>query len=128
MTEVVKKTKAPPFQKGNKFGKGRPKGSLNMSTTLKKALNTKLTLTDKNGNKKSQYTYEWVIEALIKKAISSRDVSAIREIFDRVDGKTSQVIDVGNKDDIPFKTESSFDAETIKEMARIIANEEGSAN
>lgn len=120
----TKKTKAPPFQKGNKFGKGRPKGSLNLSTRLKKSLEAKLTLDKKDGSKETKFTCDWVIDSLLMRAIKKGDVAAIREIFDRVDGKASQSLDIGNKNGEAFKTEMYFDKSTIKTIAKVIVDEE----
>lgn len=112
-----------PFGKGNKFGKGRPKGSVTMSTLLKKAMESQLVLKTKSGSKESRTTAEWIIDSLIKKAINSKDVAAIREIFDRIDGKPSQSVEVANKDDQAFKTEIShkLDKETMKTMKKMAA-------
>lgn len=111
-----------PFKKGNKMGaKGRPKGSVNLTTTLRKLLEQKLTLADKNGIKKTMTGREWVAESLMKKAIGKADVAAIREVFDRVDGKAAQTLDIGNKEGESFKTTLELDKETIKKMAMIVA-------
>ena len=74
------------FKKGNKIGKGRPKGSKNLSTTLADMLMQELPT--KSGPK---LTTELIVMGIIKKAILG-DVSAFREIMDRTEGKTVQSI------------------------------------
>mgnify|MGYP001614790561 CR=1 FL=1 len=72
---------------------GRPKGTLNMKTILRKMLETDLTLQEKapDGQYKSttRSGAEWVNKALMKKAIKG-DVSAIKEVLERIDGKVPQ--------------------------------------
>ena len=74
-----------PGNSGNPYG--RPKGSLSLIHILKEKLekipeNSKLSFA------------EAIIEALVKKAIADEDMSAIREIWDRIEGRPKDSIDV----------------------------------
>jgi hypothetical protein len=71
------------FQEGNPGGPGRPKGSLSLTTLLKKALqDTKLA----NVNiPAGQTVAEFFVENMIANA--SGNSSYMREIMERVDGK-----------------------------------------
>ncbi len=69
-----------PFQPGNKHGRGRPPAGRSLSEALRVALKEKLP----DGRTK----YRAVADVLVHKALSG-DVSAIREILDRTEGKVS---------------------------------------
>lgn len=83
-----------PFEKGNKFGKGRPKGSLNRSTIARKWLQT-----SKNGRnpltgQEEELTQEDIITlALIRKAMDG-DVSAYKALMDSGYGQAKESIDL----------------------------------
>ncbi len=71
---------------------GRPAGSLNLATKLMAALELEIERTSaKTGVSAKKKNADWIIASLINKA-STGDVSAIKEVFDRVDGKVSQTI------------------------------------
>lgn len=77
---------------------GKPKGTLNRSTILKRYLSAKLkdVPEDVPCELEGQITVEEAINlALIKKALSG-DISAIREIQDTVHGKITNVAEVNH--------------------------------
>jgi high-affinity K+ transport system ATPase subunit B len=85
------------FEKGNKGG-GRPKGSLSIVRILHKTLAKKINMTDKNTKELSKKTIaEGVVLALIQKAMKG-DVSAIKEVLERTDGKVTQKTDMHVKE------------------------------
>lgn len=74
-----------PFEKGNKLGRGRPPAGRSLSEALRVAL------TEKSPDGRSNYRA--VADALVAKARSG-DIAAIREVFDRVEGKAIQSSEV----------------------------------
>ena len=83
-----------PFQKGNKIGKGRPKGSRNKSTIFKEAL----ALKDKNG-----ITNEQKLLAMAIKVGLEGDLKAIFSLFDGAHGKDKQVVEQTNIEEKPLQ-------------------------
>jgi hypothetical protein len=77
------------FEIGNPGG-GRPKGSVSLVSILQKVLTQKVDITDpftkERGKKELQ---EAVVISLLTKAIKG-DVSAIKEVLERIDGKVLQ--------------------------------------
>lgn len=79
-------------QSGNPLG--RPKGSRNLTTNLKEFLDLEIITADPiTGDKVTCPVRSLVNAQLIKSAING-DVKAIREIFDRIEGKPKQKLDV----------------------------------
>ncbi len=77
-----------PFQKGHTLskGKGRPVGSQSLTENLR------MYLVRKNEVDPNSRTYrECLIDKLVSKAVGG-DTVAIKEVFDRVDGKPPQII------------------------------------
>lgn len=73
-----------PFAKGNTIGKGRPPAGKGLTESLR------LFLSRKNEVDPNKRTYrECLIDKLVAKAVGG-DTTAIREVFDRVDGKPPQ--------------------------------------
>lgn len=101
-----------PGQSGNPAGK--PKGRLHMTTMLRALLETQTT--DEHGNVNTHAAL--INQALAKKAASG-DTAAIKEIFERIDGKTSQVVEIGNRDDQAFKIQHSLGKEQIDEIVNV---------
>lgn len=96
-----------PFKPGNKGG-GRPKGSVSLVHLLKKALKQKIDITDpltKQNAKKA--LNEVIVLKLIQQAIKG-DVKAIKEVFDRTDGKSIQKNEHTGKDGNPIETKSAI--------------------
>lgn len=82
-----------PFVKGQSGNpKGRPEGSKSFRTLIKQFLET--AEVDVKGEKKDGYYA--VVAALYNKATKKGDIKAIREILDRIDGKTVQAIEQHN--------------------------------
>lgn len=82
-----------PGESGNPAG--RPKGSRNLSTILKEMLEEEITVDLGDGKKAKKAFKEVIIRKLIKKAADGSE-KAIATIFDRVDGKAQQFIDVSS--------------------------------
>lgn len=78
------------FEKGNKLG-GRKKGSVSLVSLLQKALDRKISLSDpmNGGQKTTQEVSEWIVTALLTKCVKG-DVTAIKEVLERIDGKVLQ--------------------------------------
>jgi hypothetical protein len=93
------------FEKGNKGG-GRKKGSVSLVYVLKKLLKKEIDIKDPftKAQSKAQLR-EAVALALVTKALKG-DVSAIKEIIERVDGKVLQ------------KTEITSSIKQIGEMSK----------
>jgi hypothetical protein len=101
-----------PGQTGNPLGK--PKGRLNMTTMLRALLETETV--DEFGNVNTHAAL--INQALAKKAASG-DTAAIKEVYERIDGKTSQVVEIGNKDEIAFKIAQSLGKDQIDEIVNV---------
>lgn len=69
---------------------GRPKGSKNLSTILKAMLEEDVEVVI-DGKKERRQFQEVIIRKLLKKA-NDGEIRAIKEIFDRVDGKSKQEV------------------------------------
>lgn len=79
-----------PFKKGNPIRGGRPKGSISLTTTLKKIINKEIQFKNPLNRKKETKTIrEWINLALVAKAMKG-DINAIKHIYDRIDGKVAQ--------------------------------------
>jgi len=75
------------FKKGNKFGKGRVKGTYSFIPMLKRELKKLDGMTNKTKG-------ELVIETLIDKAIKDKDIQAMKELMNRIDGMPNQKVAV----------------------------------
>jgi hypothetical protein len=77
------------FKPGNPGG-GRPKGSVSIVKVIERMLDQEISVKDPlSGNKEKKKVIEAVATALLVKGING-DVSAIKELLDRVDGKVVQ--------------------------------------
>lgn len=101
------------FQEGNQFAKGhgRPKGK-SLTTILKEALEMQVT---KDETKKAS---EWIVAALIKSSMDG-DIRAIKEIFDRIEGKPLQTINQTNHFD-PAKNGIDYSSLTKEQLEKFI--------
>jgi hypothetical protein len=70
---------------------GRPKGSRNLSTILREMLEEEIDV-NIDGVKLRKQFQEVIIRKLLKKA-NEGDIRAITEVFDRTEGKATQVIE-----------------------------------
>ena len=75
------------FKKGNKFGKGRVKGTYSFIPMLKRKLKELDGMTNKTKG-------ELIIETLIDKAIKDKDIQAMKELMNRIDGMPNQKVAV----------------------------------
>tara|TARA_R110002012_G_scaffold69193_6_gene179219 strand:+ start:1749 stop:2078 length:330 start_codon:yes stop_codon:yes gene_type:complete len=84
-----------PFEKGNTFGKGRPKGSKNRSTIAKKWLNAMTTgINPETGEEESMTLEDRMTLAQVSKAISTKDTAAYKAVLDSAHGQPKETVDV----------------------------------
>lgn len=87
------------FKPGNKMGKGAPKGK-RLTTILGELLKEVYTYRDIEGKEIVNEGEKGVALALIQKALLG-DIKAIEVIFDRLEGKATQPVDLTQNDGIP---------------------------
>jgi hypothetical protein len=94
-----------PFVKGDSRinRKGRPKKGQSLTDILDWALDQKRKIKNKEtGEEKSLLLRQMLAQRLINKAVDEGDVPAIKYIFDRLDGRPKETIEMSEKrDDIP---------------------------
>lgn len=91
-TDHLKKYSWKPGESGNPFG--RPQGSRNISSILKELLEIELETEDPISGEKISVPVSTIINArLVRKAMDG-DNKAIREIYDRIEGRPKQKLDV----------------------------------
>jgi hypothetical protein len=94
-----------PFVKGDARinRKGRPKKGQTLTDILDWALDQKRKIkNEETGEEKSLLLRQMLAQRLIHKAVDEWDVPAIKYIFDRLDGKPKETVEVSEKrDDIP---------------------------
>jgi hypothetical protein len=83
---------------------GRPKGSKNLSTILRKMLEEEIEITNEEGKKEKKKLQDVLVRKLIKQAVSKENLKAIQEIFDRVEGKPQQGITIENPTELIIET------------------------
>ncbi len=88
----VEAHKFKPGQSGNPAG--RVPGSKNLSTILAKYLENDVTTEGLDGIEIKVSAADAVVLKLIRRAVKKGDYRAIREIFDRLEGRTKQSVDV----------------------------------
>lgn len=103
-------------QSGNPYG--RKKGVATLTTQLKLLLEQDIQFTIK-GSQITKSGVQWVLDSLIKKAAKG-DISAIKEVFDRVEGKAKQSIDLGNKEGETFEHNFNFHQLTKEQKDEIV--------
>lgn len=104
-------TKFKPGESGNP--EGRPKGSRNLSTILREMLEEEIEVTTESGKEKKKLQ-DVMIRRLLKAATKSGDLKptelkAIQEIFDRVEGKSPQHINLEGIPDPTFNVRIAKD-------------------
>lgn len=84
------------FEKGESGNpNGRPKGAKSLSTILRDMLDESIDV--KEGDKVIKKNFaDVIVRKLIQKA-NAGEIKAITEIFDRVEGKSKQAVDVTTK-------------------------------
>jgi hypothetical protein len=94
-----------PFVKGDTRinRKGRPRKGQSLTDILDWALDQKRKIkNEETGEDKSLLLRQMLAQRLIHKAVDEGDVPAIKYIFDRLDGKPKETVEVTEKrDDIP---------------------------
>lgn len=97
-----------PFPKGVSGNpKGRPPGT-SLSKQLEKLLNRPVKLTDRLTHKRRRKLMkEHIAQALVMQAYYG-DVQAIREIFDRTEGKVTQPIEASGELELKHVVEEAF--------------------
>jgi len=83
-----------PFKKGRQKTGGRKKGSVNISKVLERALKAKLTLPNRDGETETKTGLEWVMTGFLERGIFKGDPKVMALIFDRLEGKVSQPLEV----------------------------------
>ena len=92
---MAKEDNLKPFQKGNTFGKGRPKGSPNRSTVAKKWLAAMTKgINPETGEEEKMTLEERMTLAQISKAITSKDTPAYNAIMNSAFGMAKETIDL----------------------------------
>jgi len=81
-----------PGQSGNP--KGRPKGVRNLSTILREMLEQEVPITTEDGKVERKKLQEILVRKLINQAVKKENLKAIQEIFDRVEGKPVQRVEM----------------------------------
>lgn len=102
--KTEKKQKKHLFEKGNKFGKGRPKKEHTFSDTARELLKAKALdidfVVEKDGKRKEKNIhlettvnfYHGLVVALISEGLKG-DTRAIKELIDRSDGKVTEKVE-----------------------------------
>lgn len=78
------------FQKGNKFGKGRPKGSKNIKSTYRSILTERIREKGKGGSYGDALGAEWVGLLDDPTLEHQHKISILKNLEDRVEGKPSE--------------------------------------
>ncbi len=98
---------APGNKIGNRFKKGETGNSSGRPRLTKLTESLREQLAEQMPNASEQTVAEEIAKTLIKLAISG-DIAAIRECFDRAEGKAPINLDVGGKDGEPMLITFSF--------------------
>lgn len=108
-------SKGTQFKKGHKPTGHRPKGSISITDALRRTMERDFTQKDPiTGNQVTMQVRDWIGIAITGKAMKG-DISAIREILDRLEGKTATPVELTGKDGEPIKTEQSICLSAINE-------------
>ena len=109
------------FVPGNKGGPGRPRKENTISDRLRAKLLDEVVVEERVGRKtvKVRKTYlELFVESQIKRAING-DGNAARNVWDRVDGKSSLLHEISNADGEPFTTQSNVTSKATINVASL---------
>jgi hypothetical protein len=114
-----------PFVKGDSRinRRGRPKKGQTLTDILNWVLDQKRKIkNEETGEEKSLLLRQILAQKLIDKAVNDGDVAALKYVFDRIDGKPKETVEVSEKrDDIPT------DPEERRALAEQLRNELGLA-
>ena len=116
------------FKKGRSKTGGRKKGTANVSKALERALKAKLTLPNRDGEDETKTGLEWMITGFLERGIFRGDPKVMALIFDRLEGKVSQPLEVDSnvsiERDIP--TDQLFGE--INRIAEAVRKRESTTN
>jgi hypothetical protein len=87
-----------PRQKGDPKvpNSGRKKGTKNKKTRIREFLEMFVKFRDNEGREYKGKAIELIISSLMEKAITQKDVPAIKEVFDRYYGKVTDKVETKN--------------------------------
>lgn len=108
--ENIRGHQFPPGTSGNPAG--RPKGSRNLATILRGMLEEEVDVKVEGQAPVKKPFNEVILRRLLKKAADG-DTKAIKEIFDRVDGKAQQFIDLSSGGEPITQTEHTHTHEVV---------------
>lgn len=94
------------FKPGNKMSPGRPIGSKSIKARLKEFAKHPIPVKMPNGDFVDQEIADAIVLALLSKA-SKGDMTAIKEFFDRYEGKVADKVELTGKDGEALKIEQS---------------------
>lgn len=96
------------FKPGNPGGPGPKPGTVILRTILKKVLSMEIDLENPLTTEKYKMSVnEAIALKLVKRALDG-NLTAISMIFDRVDGKVADLLQLGNIDDKPLEMSNSL--------------------
>ena len=96
VNETQKRIIGKPFEKGNNFGKGRPKKEFCIPDVLRKLLSEEITVTNKAGKESKKMALEAICTRAIVQAVNG-DKDARAWIANRLEGKARQPIEIDGK-------------------------------
>ena len=100
---------------------GRPVGSISVVSAIKKKLQE-----CPEGKEKTYLHY--LVEKIMKKAVIDDDVSMIKDIIDRVDGKPKQGLELSGDKENPINIQTSEDKQKIKDIIGEYLNGQNTKN
>lgn len=98
------------FAKGNPGGPGRPEGSVSVVEAIKRKLK------EVPEGKKKTYL-EYLTDQIFKKAVIEGDVTMIKDLIDRVDGKPAQPVTGADGGALVVKVMSYGNSDTLSVVA-----------
>jgi len=103
------------FKPGHSKVGGRKKGTLNVSTHVKRALQAKLTLPNKKGEKETKTVLDWIIVNSLYKAIKKGDWHLIESAYKMLEEKPEKHnIEISNN--VSVETTDSRPDEILGEL------------
>ena len=90
------------FKTGNKIKGGRPKGSISVSTELRKLLEKNIEYEDPESHKQVKGKIAHVIALRLILNACQGEYSAIKDILDRIDGTPVEKREISGQDDGPL--------------------------
>jgi len=112
------------FEKGRTKTGGRKKGSVNVSKALERALKVKLTLPNRDGEDETKTGLEWMITGFLERGIFKGDPKVMALIFDRLEGKVSQPLEVDSNVSIEREIPTDQLFEELDKLAEAVRKRE----